>query len=116
MPKSLSDPDEKLSMASWLLIASIFAVAGLLLINSDYFPKSRTLTGVVRNTVMTAAGLGNGRGVNQEHASVKLQNGQVVLARVSTNNNLQPGEVVGVLEQQRFVGPSRFQVIAPSKQ
>ncbi len=107
-----ADSVDRTTCSSLIWIAVAFLIAGLLLLNSVYFSQSRELMGVVDSIGTVDAGVGNGRGGgNREYASIKLANGNKVLARVSSIRALNIGESVTVLEQKRFVGPAVFQVV-----
>jgi hypothetical protein len=113
MRNTAANSDDKISLRSILLIVGAFVVAGLLTINSVYFPQTRELSGVVQNLGSVDSGIGQGRGGgNREYASIKLQSGTIVLARVVSGGVLSVGENVKVLEQKRFIGPAIFQVVS----
>ena len=113
MRNSAPSSEDKIGISSILLIVGAFIVAGLVLLNEVFFAKTRELIGVVQSVGYVAVGAGNGRGGGErEYSSIYLEDGSTVLARVVAGSTMSAGDTVKVLEQQRFVGPSIFQVVS----
>ena len=111
MRNTAPDSDEKIGLRGILLIVGAFIIAGVALINGVYFSHTRERTGIVQSVGSVDVGRGSGGG-NREYASIKLEDGSTVLARVVAGSTMSAGDTVKVLEQQRFVGPSIFQVVS----
>jgi hypothetical protein len=70
----------------------------------------RSVTGIVQTSgAVSAARIDGG---NREAASVRLDNGNLVIAQVGAGGPLAPGDKVRLIEQSRFLGGPAYQVIA----
>ena len=113
MRKTAASSEDGIGIFSILLIIGVFIAAGLVLLNEVFFAQTRELIGVVQSVGYVAVGAGNGRGGGErEYSSIYLEDGSTVLARVVVGSDMSAGDTVTVLEQQRFVGPAIFQVVA----
>jgi hypothetical protein len=107
MGNTVANSNEKTSVTSIFLIVAAVVVCVALMINSVYFRQTRELSGIVESS-----GSADSRVGNREYASIKLENGVTVHARVVAIGALRTGETVKVQEQKRFFGPPIFQVVS----
>ena len=107
MQTSANDSFERMSICSVLWINFVIAAAGLFMATRVHLVDIQELTGVVKSSGISKTSFGN-----REFASVRLQNGKIVLAQVTSRNALQSGDAVTVIEQQRFTGPANLKVVS----
>ena len=70
----------------------------------------RSVTGIVETS--GAVSVARVEGATREAASVRLDNGHLVIAAVGADGPLAPGDKVRLIEQSRFLGGPAYQVVA----
>ena len=107
MPNAAADSSQKIGLSNILFIAVVLIMAGFLAIDRVYYSQTRELSGLVQSQ-----GNVDSRFNNRGYASIKLENGDTVVAQVAPGISVRTGETVKVLEQKRLFGRKGFYVVS----
>jgi hypothetical protein len=105
---NLEDQSKIGTVAGCVLVLAIIGVFFVLVRWPAAAPRS------VTGTVQTSGAVSVARvaGGTREAASVRLENGNLVIAQVGANGPFAPGDKVRLIEQSRFMGGPAYQVVA----
>jgi hypothetical protein len=112
MLDELEKHERKQLVWTFAKIVSVFLIMGLFMLASVRISAPITHIGTVQSSGAVDVSLGKGMAGVQGQATVRLENGEIVLAGVIAVGPLVAGDRVTVTEERRIFGIPAFRLVA----